>query len=82
MEAAGFHPDEGLGGTVCPLRDPAEDLFLREFTLFHVIFINQEVVFYNRFHIFPFFRTVQDLLLVMERNLGVRDQDGRDKGVG
>lgn len=32
MEAAGFHPDEGLGGTVCPLRDPAEDLFLREFT--------------------------------------------------
>lgn len=32
MEAAGFHPDEGPGGTVCPLRDPAEDLFLREFT--------------------------------------------------
>ena len=32
MEAAGFHPDEGLGGTVCPLRDPAEDIFLREFT--------------------------------------------------
>ena len=32
LEAAGFHPDEGLGGTVCPLRDPAEDLFLREFT--------------------------------------------------
>lgn len=50
--------------------------------IFHVIFINQEVVFHNRFHIFPFFRTVQDLLLVMERNLGVRDQDGRDKGVG
>lgn len=32
LEAAGFHPDEGPGGTVCPLRDPAEDLFLREFT--------------------------------------------------
>ena len=32
LEAAGFHPDEGLGGTVCPLRDPAEDIFLREFT--------------------------------------------------
>ena len=32
LEAAGFHPDEGLGGTVRPLRDPAEDIFLREFT--------------------------------------------------
>ena len=32
LEAAGFHPDEGPGETVRPLRDPAEDIFLREFT--------------------------------------------------
>ena len=32
LEAAGFHPDEGLGGTVRPLKDPAQDIFLRELT--------------------------------------------------
>ena len=32
LKAAGFHPDEGLGGAVRPLRDPAEDIFLRELT--------------------------------------------------
>lgn len=32
LEAAGFHSDEGPGETVRPLRDPAEDIFLREFT--------------------------------------------------
>lgn len=32
LEASGFHTDEGLGGAVRPLRDPAEDIFLREFT--------------------------------------------------
>lgn len=32
LEAADFHPDEGLGGTVRPLRDPAQDIFLRELT--------------------------------------------------
>ena len=37
--------------------------------VFDVIFINQEVVFHNGCHILPFFRMVQDLLLVMEGNL-------------
>jgi len=32
LEAAGFYLDEGLLGAVRPLRDPAEDLFLRELT--------------------------------------------------
>ena len=32
LKAAGFHPDEGLGGSVRPLKDPAEDIFLRELT--------------------------------------------------
>lgn len=32
LEAAGFHSDEGLGGTVRPLRDPAQDLFIRDLT--------------------------------------------------
>ena len=32
LKAAGFHPDEGLLEAVPPLRDPAEDLFLRDLT--------------------------------------------------
>lgn len=32
LEAAGFHPDEGLGGAVRPLKDPAQDIFVRELT--------------------------------------------------
>ena len=32
LKAAGFHPDEGIGGAVRPLKDPAQDIFLREFT--------------------------------------------------
>ena len=32
LAAAGFHSDRGLSGTVRPLMDPAEDIFLREFT--------------------------------------------------
>lgn len=32
LKVSGFHTDEGLGGAVRPLRDPAEDIFLREFT--------------------------------------------------
>lgn len=32
LEATGFHPDEGLSGTVRPFRDPAQDIFLRELT--------------------------------------------------
>lgn len=30
LKATGFHPLEGLGSTVQPLRDSAEDIFLRE----------------------------------------------------
>ncbi len=37
--------------------------------VFNVIFINQEVVFHNGFHILPFLSMVQDLLLVMEGDL-------------
>ena len=33
--------------------------------IFYVIFINQDVVFHDGFHIFSFFSTVQDLLLVI-----------------
>ena len=32
LEAAGFHSDEGLGGAVRPLRDSAQDIFLRDLT--------------------------------------------------
>ena len=32
LKAACFHPDEGLLGAVRPLRDPAQDIFLRELT--------------------------------------------------
>lgn len=32
LKATDFHPDEGIGGAVRPLRDPAQDIFLREFT--------------------------------------------------
>lgn len=32
LKATGFHPDEGLPAAVRPLRDPAQDIFLREFT--------------------------------------------------
>ena len=48
LEAAGFHPDEGLGGTVRPLRDPAEDIFLREFTenlLESLVLLHEELAY-------------------------------------
>ena len=32
LEETGFHSDEGLGGAVRPLREPAEDIFLRGLT--------------------------------------------------
>lgn len=32
LETVGFRKDEGLSGAVCPLRDPAQDIFLRELT--------------------------------------------------
>lgn len=41
LEATGFHPDEGLLGAVCPLRDPAQDIFLREFTENMLEFLEQ-----------------------------------------
>ncbi len=37
--------------------------------IFDVIFINQEIVLHNRFCSLSFFRTVQDLLLVVEGDL-------------
>ena len=37
--------------------------------VFDVIFINQEIVLHNGFHILFFFCTVQNLLLVMEWDL-------------
>ncbi len=50
--------------------------------IFHVIFIDQEVVFHNGLYIQAFYGAVEDLLLVMEGDLGVRDKDGRDEGMG
>ncbi len=32
LDTAGSYPDEGLLGAALPLEDPAEDIFLREFT--------------------------------------------------
>lgn len=32
LNETGFHSDEGLGGSVHPLREPAEDIFLRDLT--------------------------------------------------
>ena len=50
--------------------------------IFHVVFIYEVVVFQNMLRLLPFFHQVKDLLLVMEGNLGVRDKDGRDEGMG
>lgn len=47
-----------------------------------VVFIDQKIVFHDGSGIHPFFCAVQDLLLVMERDLGVRDKNGRNEGVG
>ena len=49
---------------------------------FDVIFIDQEVVFHHLPHVLPFYCTVQDLLLVLEGDLGVRDEEGGDQGMG
>ena len=47
-----------------------------------VVFIDQKIVFHDGSGIHPFFCAVQDLLLVMERDLGVRDKNGRNEGMG
>ena len=47
-----------------------------------VVFIDQEIVFHDGPGIHPLFCAVQDLLLVMERDLGVRDKNGRNEGMG
>ena len=47
-----------------------------------VVFIDQKIVFHDGSGIHPLFHAVQDLLLIMERDLGVRDKDGRDEGMG
>ena len=47
-----------------------------------VVFIDQDIGFHYGSRIIAFFHAVQDLLLVMERDLGVRDKDGRDEGMG
>ena len=47
-----------------------------------VVFIDQKIVFHDGSGIHPLFCAVQDLLLVMERDLGVRDKNGRNEGVG
>ena len=47
-----------------------------------IVFIDQEIVFHDGFRIHPLFCTFQDLLLVMEQDLGVGDNAGRDEGMG
>lgn len=47
-----------------------------------IVFIDQEIVFHDGFSIHPLFCAFQDLLLVMERDLGVGDNAGRDEGMG
>ena len=47
-----------------------------------VVFIDQDIGFHYGSRIIAFFHAVQDLLLVMERNLGVRDKNRRDEGMG
>lgn len=47
-----------------------------------VVFIDQKIIFHDGSGIHPLFCAVQDLLLVMERDLGVRDKNGRDEGMG
>ncbi len=37
--------------------------------IFDVIFINQEIVLHDGFCILPFFRTIQELLLVVKGDL-------------
>ena len=47
-----------------------------------VVFIDQDIGFHYGSRIIAFFHAFQDLLLVMERDLGVRDKNGRDEGMG
>ena len=47
-----------------------------------VVFIDQDIGFHYGSRIIAFFHAVQDLLLVMGRDLGVRDKNRRDGGVG
>ena len=47
-----------------------------------VVFIDQDIGFHYGSRIIAFFHAVQDLLLVMERDLGVRDKNRRDEGMG
>ena len=47
-----------------------------------VVFIDQDIGFHYGSRIIAFFHAFQDLLLVMERDLGVRDKNGRNEGVG
>lgn len=47
-----------------------------------VVFIDQDIGFHYGSRIIAFFHAVQDLLLVMERDLGVRDKNGRNEGMG
>ena len=47
-----------------------------------VVFIDQDIGVHYGSRIIAFFHAFQDLLLVMERDLGVRDKNGRDEGMG
>lgn len=47
-----------------------------------VVFIDQDIGFHYGSGIIAFFHAVQDLLLVMERDLGVRDKNRRYEGMG
>lgn len=50
--------------------------------VFDVILIDQEIGLHYGTRIRAFFHAVQDLLLIMEWDLGIRDQDGREQGMG
>ena len=48
LKESGFHPDEGLSGTVRPFRGPAQDIFLREFTeymLESLVMLHEELAY-------------------------------------
>lgn len=47
-----------------------------------IVFVDQEVLLHNRHWGLSVFDSVDDLLLVTKRDLGIGDEDGREQGMG
>lgn len=50
--------------------------------IFDIVFINKEVPVEDRIRGNTIFSTLQDILLILERDLRIRDKQGKEEGVG